>query len=239
MQFPTVGNYNISNCMFYIMSSHSMEFEYLNDVPVMTLDVNEDFKGDKIKCANMIEKVGTVSACVKIRNHQLMLSLLFIYCISMYVFARFNKSLHLPHFPSKMEMSNECHHKFVSNLLACCYKRRQFGQNAAWDWVSCDSGLSDAIKCLSTGIGTFTRVNTHCACSWTSFMLMLSAVVNSGTYFHIRHKKPCSTHSLVLLHKPNCYPRRGGEKKSKVMICAFVGLDFNANLTPFLFFAFL
>lgn len=57
------------------MSSHSMEFEYLNDVPVMTLDVNEDFKGDKIKCANMIEKVGTVSACVKIRNHQVMLSL--------------------------------------------------------------------------------------------------------------------------------------------------------------------
>lgn len=68
---------------------------------------------------------------------------------------------------------------------------------------------------------------------------MLSAVVNSGTYFHIRHKKPCSTHSLVLLHKPNCYPRRGGEKKSKVMICAFVGLDFNANLTPFLFLFFL
>lgn len=67
---------------------------------------------------------------------------------------------------------------------------------------------------------------------------MLSAVVNSGTYFHIRHKKPCSTHSLVLLHKPNCYPRRGGEKKSKVMICAFVGLDFNANLTPFLFLFF-
>lgn len=60
MQFPTVGNYNISNCMCYIMSSHSMEFEYLSDVPVMTLDVNEDFKGDKIKCADMIEKVGTV-----------------------------------------------------------------------------------------------------------------------------------------------------------------------------------
>lgn len=92
--------------------------------------------------------------------------------------------------------------------------------------------------CLSTSIGTFTRVNTHCACSWTSFMLMLSAMVNSGTYFHIRHKKPCSTHSLVLLHKPNCYPRRGREKKSKVMICAFVGLDFNANLTPFFFFFF-
>ncbi|XP_039863263.1 deoxycytidine kinase [Simochromis diagramma] len=35
----------------------TMEFEYLNDVPVMTLDVNDDFKGDKIKCANMIEKV--------------------------------------------------------------------------------------------------------------------------------------------------------------------------------------
>ncbi|KAJ8339238.1 hypothetical protein SKAU_G00360240 [Synaphobranchus kaupii] len=34
-----------------------MEFDYLHDVPVLTLDVNEDFKGDKIKRADMIEKV--------------------------------------------------------------------------------------------------------------------------------------------------------------------------------------
>ncbi|XP_006627191.2 deoxycytidine kinase [Lepisosteus oculatus] len=34
-----------------------MDFDYLNDVPVLTLDVNEDFKGDKRKCATMIEKV--------------------------------------------------------------------------------------------------------------------------------------------------------------------------------------
>lgn len=34
-----------------------MEFEYLNNVPVLTLDVNEDFKEDKVKCADMVEKV--------------------------------------------------------------------------------------------------------------------------------------------------------------------------------------
>lgn len=34
-----------------------MEFEYLNDVPVLTIDVNEDFKGDEVKRADMIEKV--------------------------------------------------------------------------------------------------------------------------------------------------------------------------------------
>ena len=39
----------------------SMEFEYLNNVPVLTLDVNEDFKGDQIKCANMLEKVRRVA----------------------------------------------------------------------------------------------------------------------------------------------------------------------------------
>lgn len=184
MQFPTVGNYNISNCMFYIMSSHSMEFEYLNDVPVMTLDVNEDFKGDKIKCANMIEKVGTVSACVKIRNHQLMLSLLFIYCISMYVFARFNKSLHLPHFPSKMEISNE--------------------------WLN--------------------RFEQHCVktqCCKKMFQIYSLAVIKEDSLGKMLHE----TEFLVIQ----------GSVKSKVMICAFVGLDFNANLTPFLFlfFAFL
>lgn len=36
---------------------HSTEFEYLNDVPILTLDVSEDFKGDQIKGADMIEKV--------------------------------------------------------------------------------------------------------------------------------------------------------------------------------------
>ncbi|MGH0184722.1 UNVERIFIED_CONTAM: hypothetical protein FKN15_015894 [Acipenser sinensis] len=34
-----------------------MEYEHLNDIPILTLDTNEDFKGDKIKCADMIEKV--------------------------------------------------------------------------------------------------------------------------------------------------------------------------------------
>lgn len=34
-----------------------MEFDYLNDVPILTLDVDEDFKGDKVKCADMVEKV--------------------------------------------------------------------------------------------------------------------------------------------------------------------------------------
>lgn len=33
------------------------EFEYLNDVPILTIDVNEDFKGSEIKKADMIEKV--------------------------------------------------------------------------------------------------------------------------------------------------------------------------------------
>lgn len=37
--------------------AHSMDFEYLSDVPVLTIDVNEDFKGNKIKSADMIEKV--------------------------------------------------------------------------------------------------------------------------------------------------------------------------------------
>ncbi|KAJ8286929.1 hypothetical protein GJAV_G00045010 [Gymnothorax javanicus] len=34
-----------------------MDFDYLCDVPVLTLDVNEDFKGDNMKYDNMIEKV--------------------------------------------------------------------------------------------------------------------------------------------------------------------------------------
>ncbi|CAL1567869.1 unnamed protein product [Knipowitschia caucasica] len=35
----------------------SMEFEYLKDVPVLTMDVNDDFKGNVNKGADMIEKV--------------------------------------------------------------------------------------------------------------------------------------------------------------------------------------
>ncbi len=37
--------------------AHSMDFEYLSDVPVLTMDVNEDFKGKAIRSADMIEKV--------------------------------------------------------------------------------------------------------------------------------------------------------------------------------------
>ncbi|XP_029299985.1 deoxycytidine kinase [Cottoperca gobio] len=35
----------------------NMEFEYLSNVPVLTMDVNDDFKGNDIKSADMIEKV--------------------------------------------------------------------------------------------------------------------------------------------------------------------------------------
>lgn len=35
----------------------SMEFQYLNEVPVLTLDVNDDFKDNSIKCGDLIEKV--------------------------------------------------------------------------------------------------------------------------------------------------------------------------------------
>ncbi|CAL8320589.1 unnamed protein product [Lota lota] len=34
-----------------------VEFEFLNKVPILTLDVNEDFIGNEDKCTNMIEKV--------------------------------------------------------------------------------------------------------------------------------------------------------------------------------------
>ncbi|XP_028661839.1 deoxycytidine kinase-like [Erpetoichthys calabaricus] len=34
-----------------------VDFEYLNEVPVLTLDVNEDFKSDQEKCYHLFEKV--------------------------------------------------------------------------------------------------------------------------------------------------------------------------------------
>lgn len=43
-------------CPLFFLA-HSMDFEYLNQVPVLTIDVNEDFKGNEIKSADMIEKV--------------------------------------------------------------------------------------------------------------------------------------------------------------------------------------
>lgn len=37
--------------------SFRTEFKYLADVPVLTMDVNESFKGDDGKRADMMEKV--------------------------------------------------------------------------------------------------------------------------------------------------------------------------------------
>lgn len=47
--------YNMCVCVLC-----SMDFDYLCEVPVLTLDVNDEFKGDKFKCADMIEKVVTL-----------------------------------------------------------------------------------------------------------------------------------------------------------------------------------
>lgn len=37
--------------------THRTEFDYLNEVPILTLDVNEDFQENKLKGAGMVEKV--------------------------------------------------------------------------------------------------------------------------------------------------------------------------------------
>lgn len=37
--------------------THRTEFEYLNEVPILTIDVNENFKDDQFKSADMVEKV--------------------------------------------------------------------------------------------------------------------------------------------------------------------------------------
>lgn len=44
------------------------DFEYLQEVPVLTLDVNEDFKSNKDKHENMIEKVkaGLFTLCLNV-----------------------------------------------------------------------------------------------------------------------------------------------------------------------------
>lgn len=55
--------------------AHSVEFEYLNNVPVLTMDVSEDFKGSKIRSADMIEKVSDSQAYLPISKYS------FIGCI--------------------------------------------------------------------------------------------------------------------------------------------------------------
>lgn len=37
--------------------THRTEFDYLNEVPILTIDVNEDFQQNKLKGASMVEKV--------------------------------------------------------------------------------------------------------------------------------------------------------------------------------------
>lgn len=37
--------------------AHRTEFEYLNEVPILTINVNENFKDDQFKGADMVEKV--------------------------------------------------------------------------------------------------------------------------------------------------------------------------------------
>lgn len=37
--------------------AHRTEFDYLNEVPILTIDVTENFKDDQFKGTDMVEKV--------------------------------------------------------------------------------------------------------------------------------------------------------------------------------------
>lgn len=43
--------------MALFLSQYRTDFDYLQEIPILTLDVNEDFKGKKDKYDHMIEKV--------------------------------------------------------------------------------------------------------------------------------------------------------------------------------------
>lgn len=51
----------------YVLLFNRVDFEYIKEIPILVLDVNEDFKNDKIKQEYLIDKVsikyqGDVSA---------------------------------------------------------------------------------------------------------------------------------------------------------------------------------
>lgn len=39
-----------------------LDFDYLNELPILVLDVDDDFKNDRIKQQEIIDKVGAVSS---------------------------------------------------------------------------------------------------------------------------------------------------------------------------------
>lgn len=41
-----------------------LDFDYLNELPILVLDVDDDFKNDRIKQQEIIDKVGAVSSLV-------------------------------------------------------------------------------------------------------------------------------------------------------------------------------
>lgn len=41
----------------YVLLFNRVDFEYIKEIPILVLDVNEDFKNDKIKQEYLIDKV--------------------------------------------------------------------------------------------------------------------------------------------------------------------------------------
>lgn len=61
--FQLFSLFNILNGYLVI---YRLDFEYLKDLPVLVLDVNEDFKNDRIKQEGVVDKVciyGSVDKC--------------------------------------------------------------------------------------------------------------------------------------------------------------------------------
>lgn len=44
---------------FFFLPLPRLDFEYLKDLPVLVLDVNDDFKNDRIKQQEVVDKVNT------------------------------------------------------------------------------------------------------------------------------------------------------------------------------------
>lgn len=53
-----------SDCVCVCVSVFRLDFDYLNELPVLVMDVGDDFKNDRIKQEEIIDKVGEVSSCL-------------------------------------------------------------------------------------------------------------------------------------------------------------------------------
>lgn len=115
----------------------SLDFEYLKEVPVLTLDVDDDFKDNKVKCADMIEKVQHTQTHTSVCYHRRSVELSYV---------KYDKVKYV--FTCKNLFKSECRHHLLTLIMTFLRPYIYHPEHVLSASLCCFSNVAELKLCL-------------------------------------------------------------------------------------------